>query len=141
MTEFDELLAEADSHIMSELGQPCTYLRKSVDNRIATRVIVDRDIQVMGQYADVIELQTQGSLLVADVGQAGRGDVIIFADMAYHVRKPVSNDGSIIQVELLPDPELHLGLQAMEPMGHLNQFVQHEWSALWQAISTLRSVQ
>ena len=141
MDDFDQLISEMDNEIQQVLGKPCTYLRKSVDNRIATSVIIDKDVQVMGQFADVVEFQTMGNLLVSDVGNAGRGDVIVFADMSYHVRRPVSNDGSVVQVELLPDPELHIELQSLEPMGHLNQFVNIERPELWQTISTHKSVQ
>ena len=141
MDPFAAMVAEMDSSLTMALGQPCTYLKKSVDNRLSTHVIVDRDVQVVGQFADVIENQTRGSLLVADVGRAGRGDVIIFSDMAYHVRRPLSDDGSMITVELLPDPALHVQLQALEPMGHLNQFVHWEWSELWETISIHKSAQ
>ncbi|MET4696950.1 hypothetical protein [Endozoicomonas lisbonensis] len=140
MDDFDQLMSEADAEIQQHFGAPCTYLKQSVDDRIATSVIVDKNVQVVGKYVDVIEFETHGSLLVSVVGDARKGDVIVFADMAYHVVRPISNDGSEVMVQLLADPELHLGLKTLEPAGYLNQFVHHEWGELWRVISTRRSV-
>ena len=140
MRSFKDKIKRVSGVAFERLGDPCLVLKKSVENKIHTRVIIKKDVEVFGVHADVVELQTIGSLLVADVGNAGRGDVVIFDDMSYHVRRPLSNNGTIVKVQLLPDPELHLGLTVLEPADHLNQFVQYEWSDLWGAVAEHRTV-
>ena len=138
MSEFDEMMAEMDGVICEVLGDPATYLSNLASQPIQTQITLEKDLEIVGQFADVVETQTHGSLLVADVGQAKRGSVLMVSGGVYVIRRSITADGSIAVVEVLEDEQLKAALASID---FDKTFTESEWTQLWQTISTHKSVQ
>ncbi len=136
MSRFDKAIARVTARVASTMGNPATFLNQPSNQPIPTTIILERDIEVVGQFVDVVEQQTQASLLVADVAAVPRDSLIVFPDMVYVVKRHVANDGSMIVVEVLDDGVL---FDALKPLDLKKTFTETEWVELWQTISNHRS--
>ncbi|MCV6612015.1 MAG: hypothetical protein OIF55_14660 [Amphritea sp.] len=121
MSDFDDLMAEADGLIAETLGKPCTYL--SGDTEISTHVVIDRDVHVLGGDGYTTVNQDHAGLPALPF-QWKRGDEIrLKSGDCYRVHGRVQQDASWLVLLVSPVSEHDLQ-RIQESSASLHQTVQ-----------------
>ncbi|WP_263079493.1 hypothetical protein [Endozoicomonas sp. Mp262] len=101
MSNFNQALENMDEDVVRTFGEPLLYTKQGAEP-LETMGIVDYDVIMNGEYAQVQETETMITLLVKEVGTPDRGDTIQNADnQQWIVDRPVNNDRHLVQVAVI----------------------------------------
>ena len=103
MSQLDQVrLFDAQMHAafeqagLSDAGQ---YFAPGSAEGVPCDAFLDRDVQVLGQFSEVLARRDEMGLLIAGVQPAARGRVLITMEggaiETWHLVDPISDDGSL----------------------------------------------
>lgn len=100
MSDFDDLLRDADTGIFEILGDACTY-EDNQGGTFETRVVIDRDVEAVSMYdTQMSALRNVASVPKGDVPEPKRGHKITQGANVYIVDALDSDDGHVLRLLL-----------------------------------------
>ena len=93
MSAFDDAMAAADVELFAFFGTAATAQR-GVDAAVPVTVVVDRNVEILGEYGQVVQRVDRISLRNSE-WIAQHGDVIVIGVESRKVDKPLDDDGLV----------------------------------------------
>lgn len=91
----EDLSVFFDTAVFADAG---IYTPAGSAEEIPVDVIIDHNVEAVGEYGQVVDLRTIASIPKTQVAAPNRGDRITIGATHYTVASLISDDGAIVQV-------------------------------------------
>lgn len=91
---FDEIRAQGAADIFAALGTPATYTPPG-GSAVDVTVIIDHDVEVIGEYAQMSDRRTVISIQLSEVQAPKRVAELVVGGTRYSLDQRISHDGVI----------------------------------------------
>lgn len=98
MADFNTTQTRRDALLIKRLGELVDWQPVTGPRVTGIRSVIDKGVNLSGDFGDVLANETLAQVLRADVGKAVEGDALQAVAKTWLVRRVVQDDGFVVTV-------------------------------------------